>query len=224
VPAPDATVQADPALVRPCGKDDWFRDQSIDPLTCAEIALIHPPSTLALIATGIDVMHSAASSGDTTPNGAEYVLRALSWQPGAWNAETAQLVALGMAAERAEIRAQAAELLAAAVPARIAVTTAAEGFAACARTIVLTRWANAFTDAARLAPAAVVELLVALLPRLDAKARGLGSLLTVLLDEATRLRHLGASGALRAWLEQFSGTSASAKAARALRAFDEQQP
>jgi hypothetical protein len=208
---------ASPAVIQPWPDDDFWRGSMIDALPCAEVALIHPPSTLPLVEAGIGVMNSAAGD-DATPTGAEHVLRALSRHPGAWTVETAQLLALGMSAKHAEIRAQAAELLAAAVPARIAVAAAAEGFAACAVAVVLNRWAHAFRDAASLAPAAVIDLLAALLPRLDPKARGLGALLTVLLDEATRQRHLPASDTLAAWLAQFSGASASAKAARAIQA------
>ena len=48
----------------------------------------------------------------------------------------------------------------------------AEGLAACAPAVVLTRWASSFTDAATIAPATVVDVLTALLPRLDHGARG----------------------------------------------------
>jgi hypothetical protein len=215
--APEEADQDSPALIWPQENEDhWGGERYIDPLTCAEIALIHPSSTLMLVALCIGVMNDE-TSGTEVAYGAECVLPALSRHPGTWTAETAQLLALGMAARRADIRAQAAELLAAAVPARIQAATAAEGFAACAPAVALNRWAGSFADAARLAPAPVVELLVALLPRLDPKMHGLSGLLTVLLDEATRRGHLPASAALTEWLQRFSGASVAAKTARALR-------
>jgi len=102
--------------------------------------------------------------------------------------------------------------------------TAAQGFAVCAPAIALTRWAEAFADAAAIAPFAAIDTLAALLPSLPAKAHGLGALLTVLLDETTRHRRLPASGALAAWLDQFGGASATAKTARAIRALVETKP
>jgi len=55
-----------------------------------------------------------------------------------------------------------------------------------------------------------------LLPRLDPKARGIGSLLTVLLDESLRHAQPVADSELRGWLAGFTGTSAAAKTAKAL--------
>jgi len=130
-----------------------------------------------------------------------------------------QLVALGMAANHRAIRAQATELIAAVVPARITVAFAAEAFAACAPAVVLTRWAASFTDAAALIPTTVIDLLAALLPRISAKARGVSGLITALHNETIRHQHMTGADALVTWLDQFSGASATAKAAKALRAF-----
>lgn len=183
-------------------------------LVTGALGLAHPASTLPLAAAGVAVLCGAAADD------AEYcgagLLCALAAHPGAWSAETAQLVALGMAAKRAELRAQAVELLAAAVPARLDAQTAAQGFAACAPAIVLTRWAPSFADAASLAPWAVIGVLGGLLPRLDHKARGVGALLAVLLDESLRQAHPVTDADLRAWLSGIQGHSAAARAARAL--------
>jgi hypothetical protein len=216
-PAADDADEDSPAVIPPQSEDDRKIGDWVDLLTCAEIGWIHPPSTTMLVALCIGLMNDE-TNGTEVVYGVEHVLPVLSRHPGAWSAETAQLLALGMAARRADIRAQAAELLAAAVPARISAADAAAGFAACAHTVALNRWASAFADAARIACATAVDVLAALLPRLDPQTRGLGALLTVLLDEATRLQRLPASPALTAWLQRFSGASASAKTARALRA------
>ena len=92
----------------------------------------------------------------------------------------------------------------------------AQAFAACAPAIVLTRWARSFADAATLAPAAVIAVLGGLLPRLDPQARGIGALLTVLLDESLRHARPVEDVDLRGWLAGFAGGSAAAKAAKAL--------
>ena len=187
-------------------------------LTAAELGLANPASTLALVAAGVAILHGAA--GDDVEHRAAGLLRALAAHPGAWSGETVRLPALGMAAKQGEVRAQAVELFAAAVPARVDAAAAAQGFAACAPTIVLARWAPAFADAAGLAPAAVIAVLTGLLPRLEHQARGIGSLLAVLLDESLRHARPVTDASLRAWLAGFSGASAAAKAAKALLALD----
>lgn len=183
-------------------------------LETAETALVHPASTAALIAGGISLL--LAATLEATPVGEEAVLDALSWHPGAWTPETVQLVALGMAAVRPEVRSRAVEILVGVVPSRISASDAARGFAACAPACLLTRWSGSFSDAASLSGGAVVDLLTALLPRLDRRARGIGSLLTVLLDESIRLGRVTSDPTLVAWLKEFSGTSSAARAARAL--------
>lgn len=201
-----------PGLIPSTPKDSWRSYRGTTELVTGELALVHPASTLHLAAVGVGVLNNALSEVE---HQAGPVLSALAGHPGAWTAETVQVVALGMAAQPTPLRAQAAELLAAAVPTRIGVTAAAAGFAGCAPAIVLTRWAGSFADAAGLAPAAVVDLLTALLPRLDRTSRGLGALLTVLLDESLRLGRRAEDPALRDWLAGFTGSSA-AKTAKAL--------
>ncbi|MGC3953140.1 MAG: DUF6493 family protein [Propionicimonas sp.] len=202
-----------PGLIPSTPKKLWRSYSGTTELVTGELALVHPASTLHLAAVGVGVLNNALSEVE---HQAGPVLATLAGHPGAWTPETIQVVALGMAAQPTPLRAQAAELLAAAVPARISVSAAAEGFAACAPAIVLTRWAGSFTDAAGLAPAAVVDLLAALLPRLDRTTRGIGSLLTVLLDESLRLGRRAEAPVLRDWLAGFTGSSAAAKTAKAL--------
>ena len=208
--APTATQ---PALI-PSGPPQHQEGPDAHALVCAELGLVNPASTLPLAAASMEIMNVAA--GDEAEHRAPAVLRVLAVHPGAWQPETVQLLALGMAAKQAEVRAQAVEVFAAAVPQRVDATAAVQAYAACVPAIVLTRWAASFTDAATLAPAAVIAVLGGLLPRLDAKARGIGSLLTVLLDESLRHAHPVADPALRGWLAGFTGASAAAKAAKAL--------
>lgn len=213
--ADEATARSveHPALI-PSVPRPVHLDTETSALETAAVALSSPPSTLPLVAVGISPL--AAAMDEATPVGEEAVLDALSWHPGLWTPETVQLVALGMAAKRPEMRARAVELLVAAVPDRISAEDAAAGFAACAPACVLTRWSASMSDAASLAAGPVVDVLTALLPLLDRRARGVGSLLTVLLDESIRLGRASSDPALRAWLSGFTGASAAARCARAL--------
>lgn len=183
-------------------------------LVSSQLALVYPPSTAHLTAAGISILKSAADEG--SEHRAAAVLTALANHPGSWTAETGQLVALGMSAVEASLKAQAAELFAATIPTRLSATDAAEGFAACMPACILTRWASSFSDAATLAPDSVVDVLTALLPRLDRRTRGMGAILAVLLDESIRLGRSTDVPELRDWLADFVGSSAAAKTAKAL--------
>ncbi|AVJ27739.1 DUF6493 family protein [Achromobacter spanius] len=209
----EAPTASQPALI-PSGPPQHQEGVDAHALVCAELGLANPASTLPLAAASMEIMNVAA--GDEAEHRAPAVLRALAQHPGAWQPETVQLLALGMASKQAEVRAQAVEVFAAAIPQRMDATVAAQAYAACAPAIVLTRWAASFADAATLAPAAVIAVLGGLLPRLDPKTRGIGSLLTVLLDESLRHAQPVADAALRGWLAGFTGASAAAKAAKAL--------
>ena len=166
--APSATQ---PALI-PSGPLRYNDGVDAHALVCAELGLAHPASTLPLTAANLGLMNVAAS--DDAEHRAAAILRVLATHPGAWRSETAQLLALGMAAKQAGVRAQAVEVFAAAIPPRGRGGRGA-GFAACAPAIVLTRWAESFADAATLAPAAVIAVLGGLLrawtPRRAASAR-----------------------------------------------------
>lgn len=211
---PEARASAaNPGLI-PSSAEEFPSEFFQVALLTGQLALVHPPSTWPLVAACANRLNAATQ--EATPVGEEHALRALGRQPGTWTPETVQLVALGMAAKRAEVRAQACELLCAAVPARMDVAAAAEGFAACAPAILLTRWAQSFLDAAAIAPRTTIGLLTGLLPRLEPSRAGVGALLTVLLDESVRLGRGVSSPDLLAWLRGFSGSSAAAKAARAL--------
>lgn len=192
-------------------------------LLTAAIGLATPVSTLLLTSRCIYLMIFAGTS-DEVEHRAPAVLKALAKHPGQWSSDTVQLVAQGMATKQVELRALACELLAAAIPARLDASVAAEGFAACAPSIVLSRWADALADAASLAPMAVIDLLTHLLPRLEPKERGIGSLMNLLLDESLRHARPVRHAALRDWLGQFKGSSAAAKSAKALLALESKTP
>ena len=110
--APSATQ---PALI-PSGPLRYNDGVDAHALVCAELGLAHPASTLPLTAANLGLMNVAAS--DDAEHRAAAILRVLATHPGAWRSETAQLLALGMAAKQAGVRAQAVEVFAAAIPPR----------------------------------------------------------------------------------------------------------
>jgi hypothetical protein len=180
-------------------------------IVASSLGLVSPASTLPLVAAGVPVMQSAMSEVN---HAAGPVIDALASHPATWTAETAQVVALGMAAYHAELRTRSAELLASAMPSRISASEAAEGFAACEPAVALNRWTASLSDAATIAPTAVIELLTHLLPKLSRDTRGIGALLGVLVDESIR-QHRGVNDPqLREWLDGFKGASGAAKAAK----------
>lgn len=211
-----------PALIPSTPRQDYpSHDHHLtSDLVTAQLGLVNPASTLPLVAVGVHIMHSAAQEG--AEHRAALLLSTLAAHTGLWSSETAQIVALGLSAVQVPHRIQAAELFAAAIPARISASDAAAGFSRCAPACLLTRWAAALEDAATLNPGAVIALLSELLPRLERKTRGMGALLKVLLDESLRSGHVLLNGSLRSWLEGFSGSSAPTKTARMLLTLDTQ--
>ena len=203
-----------PALIPSLSFEGRGAQVRANELLIAELALATPESTLPLVAVALDVMWKAA--GDDVEHRAPAVLKALGRHAAQWTPETVQLLALGMGAKQTDLRALAVELFATAIPARIDIMGAADGFAACSGAVVLTRWAHSFKDAATLAPQVVIALLTSLLPQLDAKAHGIGALLTVLYDESLRHAVPVLDQRLRDWLGGFTGSSAAAKTAKAL--------
>lgn len=183
-------------------------------LIAAELGLVDPTATLPLVAVGLGVINSAVQEG--AEHRAGPILDALGAHRGAWTAATADLVALAMSAQQLMHRAQGVELLAAAVPARLSAETAAAGFARTAMACVLSRWTGSFTDLAAIAPGTTFDIMVALLPQLDPKARGVSGLLQLLLDESLRADRRLESADLIDYLSAFRGSSAAARAARTL--------
>lgn len=185
-------------------------------VTIHQLALVYPASTLPLAATAFGLLNAAVKSN--TSDGEEHVLTALAAHQGTWTSVTSQLLALGLSADRAEVRAQSAELLLQAVPTRVSPEMFAAAMAECHEACKLTRWAAALKDAAGISARGsriVVDVLSHLLPRLDRGAQGVGTLLGLLLDETIR-SELPIDAALRTWLGGFTGASGTAKTAKAL--------
>ncbi|MDO5067188.1 MAG: DUF6493 family protein [Propionibacteriaceae bacterium] len=178
------------------------------------VLLMDPHGTAYVVAQGVGPAMWAVE--ETSHREMDQVLGWLLVSGGAWTPETAQLVGMGLSGSRQETRSLAAELLAEAIPARLPVAETAEGLAACVVGCKVNRWVSSLTDAAALSPGVVVDLLTALLPRLDRGLRGVGGLLQLLLDEQLRLGHSCQDPALREWLAGFTGSSAAAKTAKKL--------
>ncbi|WP_185744231.1 hypothetical protein, partial [Arachnia propionica] len=176
-------------------------------------ALVDPSSTAYLVAATIET----AMFGVTDfPSQVPRALRFLREQNGRWAPETAQLLALAMSAQRAETRTLAAELLAESIPGRLGAAETAEGMAATVMLCKVNRWASSLSDAASINAGSVIDLLTALLPRLDPGLRGIGGLMQLLLDEQLRVGRLTEDETLREWLAGFTGSSAAARCAKAL--------
>lgn len=190
-----------------------LRRGSYDP-DPTSVMLMDPHGTAYIVAQGLYPAWWAVE--ETSDREMDQVLGWLLESGGAWTPETAQLLGMGLSGSRQETRSLAAELLAEAVPARLSVAETAEGLAACVVGCKVNRWVSSLTDAAGLNPGVVVDLLTALLPRLDRGLRGLGGLLQLLLDEQLRLGRVTEDGTLREWLVGFTGSSAAAKTAKAL--------
>lgn len=212
VPAPSPVH---PALIATTTERAPQERRSLDAVVIGQLGLVSPGSTLPLIPGILELSLAGDGEADSTRHALQ-LLDVLRDHPGAWSAETVQLVALGIAAKDAAVHTVAAEVLAAAVPSRIAVPLAAQGFADCAQAVILTRWATGLADAAALAPGPVLDLLTALLPLLDPGMRGIGKLLGLLQEESLRQHREANDPELRDWLGEFTGSSAAACSARAL--------
>jgi Family of unknown function (DUF6493) len=203
-----------PALIPSSGEglssERGWREMS--GLVAGALSLVNPSSPLSLVATAVPVMHHVMSEVN---HAASPILSGLASHPGAWTLETAQVVALGMAAHDAGLRTQSVELFATAIPSRISAAHAAVGFAACQPAVALNRWTSSFSDAATIAPTAVIDLLTHLLPKLAHDTRGVGALLGVLVDEGLRHHQAVTDPDLRDWLEAFAGSAGAARAAKA---------
>lgn len=186
-------------------------------LEIRQSAMAFPPSTLSLAAASISWLNRAMETPD--PEVEDAVLAALEVHAGRWEGPTAELLALGLAAQRAEVRIRASELFALAIPERMGAEPFAAALAHCARACVLSRWAASLADAAGISGSAATatrEVLAHLLPRLERAQHGVGKLLGVYLEECIRAHVPPESAELRAWLKGFSGTSIAARNAKGL--------
>src|SRR5699024_4097085 len=140
-----------PGLVADTSQEEPQHRRTLNGAVIGALGIVDPDSTLPLLA-GIRALHHAGDGEVEDTRHSLLQLEALTDHPGRWSVETAQLLALGMAGKDAALRAVAVELFAAAVPQRLSAGDTAEGFAACAPAVPLTRWASSLADAAALAP------------------------------------------------------------------------
>lgn len=206
---------SNPGLIR--SHSAQFGDE-LHPLLIDELAIVHPPSTLHVVAYGLRAANDGIDLSEARYSDERYVT-ALRRHPGRWFDATAQLLALTLSAKRAEVRSAAAELFTEAVPRRYSAADTATSMAACVPACILTRWASSLADAASISTAgsvAVVDVLSALLPQVDRSTRGIGKLLEVFLNESLRLGRVADDAVLREWLTGFKGSSLAARHAKQL--------
>ncbi|MDO5066467.1 MAG: DUF6493 family protein [Propionibacteriaceae bacterium] len=193
----------------------WQDLYTLHPQHLQAVALAFPDDTAPLVPTAKMAIHKGLD--EVAPRQLDALsLELLTRHPGRWDEAAGACVALGLASRHQAVRASAAELVASKVPGRLRAEQLATAMADQVSNVVLSRWAGSLADAAGLNPDAVIDVLTALLPKLEHGATGVAKLLTLLHDEQTRKGRSTMDAALRGWLEQFSGSSAAAKAARQL--------
>jgi hypothetical protein len=171
-------------------------------------------------AASVGVMQLAGSSALDMENPTlGSTLTAIAESPGSIGEIGRACVAFGLSGKHRLDRAQAAELLAAELGARLNAVELATTMATLVEACKLNRWAESFADAALISTRSrlgVIALLSTLLPSLSASRTGMSALLEVLDDELRRAGLSAADPALREWLGGFSGSSKAAKAAKAI--------
>lgn len=196
-------------------KEFWQDLYTLQPQHLQAMALAFPDDTSPLVPTASMALHRGLA--EVAPRQLDALsLELLARHPGRWDVATGTCVALGLASRHQAVRASAAELLAARVPDRLVPDQMATAMAEVVPEVTLSRWAGSLADAAQLNPDAVIDVLTALLPRLEPRAIGVAKLLTLLHDEQVRKGLVTQDPALRGWLAQFSGRSAAATAAQRL--------
>lgn len=159
-----------------------------------------------------------AAEGFSVAHDATRVLATLADHPGATGVLTATTLAVGMSAQRVDQRALAVDAVALmATRGQMPSEQLADGMAAAASYCQASRWASSLGQLVPLtADGYIYDLLQAALPRVDPVARGVHSLLELLLDEAARLGKRPEDPRLRDWLASISGSGKAPKAAKAL--------
>lgn len=146
-------------------------------------------------------------------------LDALAAHPGRMGTLATNALAAGLAAEHRTHRFHAADAFADLVPTgRIKIADVAGVLAANAEAWTVSRWTETLASCAAApgAAAAVVDLLTTLLPQLPTSQRGINKALDLLREESLRQGRPVTDPTLRAWLDRFTGSSTSARAARAM--------
>ena len=159
-----------------------------------------------------------ASQGFSVSHDATRVLSALADHPGLTGALTATTLAVGMSAQRVDQRALAVDAAALmAARGQMPSPLLADGFAIAASFCHASRWASSLGQLASVTrDGYTFDVLQASLPRIDAAARGMHSILEVLLDESARLGRRPDDAKLRDWLGSIRGSGKAPKMARAL--------
>lgn len=195
------------------GYTDWFLGDWIP--TLAAIWPHDAEHFLALTCLQVLESPSWAETSHHVPN----TLDALARHPGRLGTLAVATLAAGISGTRPDHRLHAVDAFVdLVVSGRIPVRDVAAVMARYAQVWPAIRWAETLALVARAPGGATttVDLLTQLLPQLPTDHRGLNKLLDLLRDELVRLGHTVADPALTTWLSTFSGSSASARAARLL--------
>lgn len=166
-------------------KEFWQDLYTLQPQYLQAMALAFPDDTSTLIPAASMAIHRGLA--EVAPRQLDALSpELLARHPGQWEVATGTCVALGLASRHQAVRASAAELLAARVPGRLGPDRMATAMAQVVPQVTLARWVGSLADAAQLNPDLVIDVLTALLPRLEPRATGVAKLLTLLNDEQIR--------------------------------------
>jgi hypothetical protein len=181
-------------------------------------ALIWPHDAERFLIDAVHPVLETATSHEVRHD-AVRVLDALLVHPGRLGPLASVTLAAGLTAARADERARAVDaVLHFADSRRLTADALARGLADLAGPGTPTRWAGSLKDVAAAGPAGrrlVIEALGTALPSFDPTGRGLHALLELLREELLR-EQAPTPASLHPWLGQFSGSSRTAKVARAL--------
>lgn len=204
-----------PTATEAQARHDFSEDFGLD--SWSWVASIWPHDAEHVLVEGVGPLVRGAQSTSWDPD-ARAVLDALARHPGQLGRLAAATAALGLTQTSAEDRLRAVDWVAEVVPAgRLGASDLALAMAVTREVSVGTRWAESLRRVAEAGAAgAVVDVLTHLLPHLERGHRGLHALLDVLHQELLRSGRRASPPELRVWLGGFSGSSKSARTAKAL--------
>jgi hypothetical protein len=211
----DSELPLQPTLARseshkgfpPDDLEDWVGWLGLVTPRDLETTLTELVWPVLMAAEGFSVMHDATR-----------VLAMTADHPGATGPLTAATLAAGLSAQRVDQRVLAVDAVSLMVArGQMSSSQLADGMTVASGFCLAPRWSSSLAELVPVTPAGFTfDVLVAVLPRLDAGILGLHSLLEHLLDEAARLGRRADDPSLRDWLGAITGSGRAARAARVL--------
>ncbi len=191
------------------------RHREVQSVLLPWLSTIWPGNTGPVLADALSFQagsHAGMTDHGASRHGLDLLTRTVSELP----PEAKYVLAAGLGMPALADRACAVDAATALLPHRIAPAILASAMAELAPVVPLSRWASALADLSQAGRTAEVRAVLAeLLPTIDRAARGLHTLVELLLDEHLRAVCPVNSSSLRDWLCGFGGGSKAARAAAA---------